>query len=343
MSYTSENLLPRGTRLSRIRKILDILGYCRIPMRKIDLPNLVGQYRWFAEDAYRSNTGVGLGIYDRNGSLSVETHTAAARSHWDLEQQNRTIWLLRAVCGGEFQTDAGKNRCYRNIGPAPTPAESGCAQAYEQFGANLIRGEVCLGAASFPEHWTESPTGLWFADVFNPRLLFHHLLLVYLVATVEDYFRSTYVALLRYSECRGEILKGVQLSAQAAGNVSTGHICLEEAVAQSMGFAQPRMFLRHFERLDTKLKLDKALKSPVGRRKRRLDEDLDAWVALRNEFVHHSGFDVTLTRSRMEHIHDDLELAINRCAARVFVHYGWELDKTWGRPSTRQRKKLAAQ
>lgn len=340
MSYTSEHILPKGTSLRRVRELLKLLGYRRVTLEIGKIPNAVGHYFWFESKEYKSNTGVELGIYEERGELSIQTRTPVARSYWDLEVQNQTLKLLRETFGGDFRTDAGKNRYYRNEGKAPSPSESGCKRAFSAFGSNLIRADFYLMTRSFPEHVKPGPVGLWIIDSMNPRTFSNHLVLVYLLAVLEDFFKSTYVALLTYSTRRGDILKSMQLTASQAAEVSAGALSLEEAFVEGAAFSRPSTMFKHFARLDPSLKLDNAVRKPVGRRKQRLDEEFESLVELRNLFVHRAGFDVGLSDGRIERIADDVELVATRCAKRIFAHHRWTLEPSWFRLSSKNRRKV---
>jgi len=75
-----------------------------------------------------------------------------------------------------------------------------------------------------------------FLDGINPRVLSNNLLLPYLIATLEDYFKSTYIALLKYSNNKPKILKGLRLVGDAVVSIADGTIQLEDAAASSMSF-----------------------------------------------------------------------------------------------------------
>lgn len=341
MSYTSAHKLPKGTSLRRLREVVELLGYERVRLEIGKVPGSVGHYFWFEAKDYQSTTGVALDIYEKHGRLTIDTQTPAARSHWDLEHQNRTLKLLRETFGGDFRTDAGKNRCFRSLADPPAPPESGCNRAFYALGRNLMRADVYLMARSFPHQWKSMPIGLWILDSMNPRILSNHFVVVFLLATIDDFLKSTFVALLRYSPSRGDILKSVRLSSGQATAVSVGSMALEEAFVEGLTFSRPSVAFKNFNNLDPKLKIDSAVRKPVGRRKLRLDDEIEGLVELRNQFVHRAGFDVALSDDRIEKILDDTELFCMRIAKRVFSCYGWHFEPNWSRPSRRKRLQLA--
>lgn len=64
---------------------------------------------------------------------------------------------------------------------------------------NLIKAKIFQDAREFPRHPERKRKGIGFPFDLEPRTLANNLLAPFLVAAIEDYFKSTFVALLRYS------------------------------------------------------------------------------------------------------------------------------------------------
>ena len=91
-------------------------------------------------------------------------------------------------------------------------AQAGCHLAFQRFGEGLIKADIYLTSREFPqEHWKHTGK-IEFLDQMNPRLLSNNLLLPYLVSVLEDYFKSTFVVLLQYSDRKESFLRGARLS-----------------------------------------------------------------------------------------------------------------------------------
>src|SRR5439155_16856610 len=105
--YTSGNVFPAGTRITDLREFILSLGYKKLGGWTRSENVSWESYRWFDDTDYRSWTGVELSSDKIKGknNPSVSTRTAASRSDFDLEQQNRTISALRKRFGGSFTTD----------------------------------------------------------------------------------------------------------------------------------------------------------------------------------------------------------------------------------------------
>jgi len=212
MSYTSESKIPSTVKLSQLQEVVDLLGYKKIRDR-LNIPNMVGSYFWLDENDYRSWYGVELQIYRKKGEITVDTRSTVSRSYWDLKHQNKTIKTIRDLFGGHFITDAGRNRYWRPDEPPPSSLSSGCYLARWHFHNALGTARIYLMTRKFEgDIAREKSSGLPFMDGMNPRLLSNNLLIPYVIAVWEEYFRATFTAALKYSNQRGGVLKKARLS-----------------------------------------------------------------------------------------------------------------------------------
>lgn len=63
----------------------------------------------------------------------------------------------------------------------------------------------------------------------------------FLVAAVEDYFKSTFVALLRYAPKKASFLKGVRSQGDQLLAIADGKHTVEEQVVETLPFHRPAM------------------------------------------------------------------------------------------------------
>jgi hypothetical protein len=343
MSYSSQNVLPQDTRLEEVREFVLLLGYARTGVLKSESERYE-EYWWFDATDYRSWSGVELSIRrNESGRVCVLTRSVVARSYYDLIHQNNTISILRKRFGGEFETDEGRRRYLRpSAGPPEAPA-SGCHLAFERFGGNLIKAMVCHEARHFPNQPSRSrkglPSGLAkLLDEIDPRTLANNTLVPFLVAVLEDYFKSTFVALLRYSARKEAFLKNVRLQGDQLVAVSDCKATVEEQVAETLPFQRLPAICRHFTVLDPKLDIAGALRKPYRRRTQSLFDSIDSLVLSRHEFIHRAILDLTMTDERIDNLIHDLEAAITRVYRRITEHHDWVFDKGWnvGRSSRRR-------
>lgn len=322
MSYSTENIFPPSVRLPDIREIIELLGYKRIGKHALKTPNELASYYWFERNDHRSWTGVELSIHrDEDRGLVLSTRTRSSRSYWDLHHQNRTVRLLRRLLGGYFETDAGKNRCWTAVGPPMPAVESGCYLALWNFDSNLLRARVYMDHRQFVGGRDDRATSIWWIDTMNPRIISNNLLVPYVVATMEDYIKSTYITLLRYSDRKETVLRSARLSSVQHHALAEGRTSLEEAIAEGLSFQRPSAILASFATLDPKLDLAATLRRPYRRRK--LLDSLDALVHLRHELIHRSAVDGDLNDKRILRFIGDVTASIRRCYERICERNGW--------------------
>lgn len=324
MSYTSESTLKRSATISEVRQIVELLGYRQVH-DGFRIPNRVAEYFWLDDEDYRSWYGVELGLYKSpKGPIKVTTRSTIARSFWDLTHQNKTIKMLRDLFGGHFVTDAGKNRCWKPKASAPSPVCSGCYLARWRLNNNLVRAHVYLMNRDRGAHAPRTPpSGLRFLDENNPRLISNNLLLPYLIAIWEEYFRSTFVACLKYSKQREGALKRAKLSHAHLEELAIGASRVEEVVASYFHFQRPSAIAECFKLLDPKLDLAAPLRKPYRRRKLSLYESMETLVETRNEFVHSGNMDLSLSDAKLKTIISDLVVAVDRTYQYIGNHFGF--------------------
>ena len=330
MSYGTTNHLPPATSFDRVITVLELLGYSKVSRSRSS-----AHYYWYDDKDYRSYTGVPLSVRTEKDLFIVETSTPVARSYFDLTQQSRTVRELKRLFSGSFATDEGRNRYFRPEGPPPSPPQAGCHVAFQRFGGNLIRADFYLkNRPKLGKPWSQ--TGVFdFIDQMNPRVVSNNLLLPYLVASLEDYFKSTFVALLKYSDKKPTFLRSARISGDRLAAVAEGTVGVEEAFAEGLPFQNMTAIVEHFRTLDSKLDLNGELRRPVKGRKLTLFESLEGLVALRHEFIHQARVASSFTDKLLARSINDLDTAVVRCYKRITKHYGWPFEQDWGRPPTR--------
>lgn len=314
MSYESESELPADASLKAVRELVELLGYKRAA-DWAKVPDCVGSYMWYDVTDYRSYVGVELSIYKaKNSPIVVTTRSRAGRSHWDLVHQNRTLRLLRDLLGASFRTDVGRNRYERPDDTPPKPVASGCYIARWKFHNASAKPRIYLWQRGLDQPNTKV-TGLEFMDQMNPKLFSNNLVLPYLVAIWEEYFKASFTAMLRYSPQREAALKRAKLSHERLEMIAAGSSTVEKALAEAFSFQRPSIISSNFKLIDPKLDLAGALRKPYRRRKQSLFDSIEALVVDRNEFVHTGNMNVKFTEDVLEKTLKDFEVAVDRCYA----------------------------
>lgn len=324
MSYTSTSVLKRSARVTQVKEIIDLLGYRRVT-DGLKVPNRIAGYIWYDETDYRSWSGVELDIYKTpKGPVKVTTRSTVARSYWDLTHQNKTLKMLRDLFGGHFETDAGRNRYWRPVEPAPLPISSGCYLARWQFHNNFGRAKVYLMNRKLEGPIArDSSSGFDFLDGMNPRLLSNNLLIPYMIAVWEEFFRAMFAACLRYSKQRESALKRAKLSHSDLEKLAIGSVQVERSIADFFSFQRPSSIAETFRLLDPKLNLSTPLRKPYRRRRVSLYDSIESLVERRNELVHAGNLDLRLFDKQLETTMGDLTEAVNRAYDYIAKHYGF--------------------
>jgi hypothetical protein len=350
MSYESDNTLAESAALQEVMALIEMLGYRRYlgpapkewtKIKKEVYGDNVKTYDYFYFDDtdYHSYDVIELGIIAKPGqALTITTRSRVGRSYHDLMHQNKTIKLLKQFFGGSFVTDEGKGRYQQPDGRPQTPPEAGCHLAFHRFGSNLIRADLYVEVRNFGPHWEQDVSPVSGMADLDPKLLSNNMLLPYLVAIMEDYFKSTFIALLKYSDRKETVLKSARLSAEHLARISAGEMTVEEAFAETLPFQRISQICNYFTQLiDSKLDFAGILKKPYRRRKESLFELIERMVLSRHAFIHRSALNYALDHNTIISFMDDVEASVERCYRRLTDHYGWVFDKGWGRGKHRRR------
>lgn len=324
MSYTSTSIVASSTTTTQVREMVELLGYKRAT-EKPKVSNLVGAYFWYEETDYRSWSGVELQIYKSAADpVQIDTRSTVSRSYWDLVHQNRTLKLLRDLFGGHFQTDAGRNRYWRPDEPPPPPVSSGCYLARWRFHNSLGRAQVYLMNRKLEGQIArDQSSGFEFMDQLNPRLLSNNLLVPYMIAVWEEYFRATFTACLRYSKQREAALKRARLSHSDLEKLVIGSVQIERSIAEAFSFQRPSAIAETFKLIDPKLDIAGAMRKPYRGRRVSLFDSLEKLVEGRNSLVHTGELDLSLFDKRLKTAIADLTEATSRAYNYIAKHYGF--------------------
>jgi len=247
------------------------------------------------------------------------------RSAYDFEFQNRTVNEFKRRFGGNAFKE-GNNGASYDPGPAvPAPA-SGCYLSMRRFDWHLSRLTRFLMTRSFPElHKSmEFAEKAWpIMMELNPEVFSNNIIMPYLVSAMEEFFKSTYVALLRYSDRKQSILKGARLSGEHLTNISNGLLTVEEAVAELMPFQRISVVARHFKELDPRIDISGALKKPFHGRRRTLFESIDDLITRRHALIHGMEIDTSLRGKKIDDVVGDVASGVARSYKHVTEQYDW--------------------
>lgn len=329
MSYETTNYLPKGVSKRHAAEFAELLGYKRAgTYTHLGMPDVVSMI-YFDDKDYKSWQAVELSIgTSEEKSVYVHTRTRIGRSHYDFEMQNRTVREFRRRFGGTAAKD-GRNGEGYDPGPPVSPAASGCYLAMQRLDWNLTRVNRYLHSGFIPPDSNPfaSAEKVWpQMRQLNPDVFISNVLITYLVSALEDYFKSSYIALLTYADRKPVILKGVRLSGEQLAQISIGLLTVEQAAAEVLPFQRLTAIGRHFAEIDQKLDILAPLKRPYRRRKVRLFDRLDDLVSRRHALIHGMHVDIALDRKGLEAFIHDLTVGISRVYKEVTQRYGWPFE-----------------
>lgn len=329
MSYESVNRLATNTQKRDILELVRLLDYQKSGYLRSDEVGKIEEYYWFDEKDYRSWSGVELSIYNEEGVSCVSTRTTVSRSYYDLIHQNETIRLMEKFFGGTFETDEGKNRYLRPRSGPPTATQAGCHLAFQHFGSNLISAKIYFREKDFPKSPIPKKANIYVLGKMSPWLVSNNLLLPYLVAILEDYFKSSFIALLRYSNKKDSFLKSGRLSSDHLEQISDEKLSIEEAIAENLPFQRISAICKNFKAIDKRIDLASALRKPYRGRKVSLYETIERLVNLRHSFIHRGQIDPSLSDKVIAYYLNDLQVSIIRCYKHLTKVNKWPFEQWW--------------
>lgn len=317
MGCDAENTFPVGTKSRAVREFLELLGYrywgterSRIAMHHA------------GENPFEYFTGVSAFIAVRASSAtSVHTRTAVWRNRVDSILHNRTVRQLHLRFGGSFSSDEGRNRYLRFDGDGRTGADAGCFLALWRFETNFARVGVHRQSRTVARH----PSAHLAGD-HDPEVVANNLLVPYLVAVAEDYFRTAWIALLHYSPRRADILHSYRVTADEFASVDRSWD-VSELVARRRTFQNVAAIDRNFRDIDAKLDVGGMLKRPFRRRKMSLYHSLHDLFERRHALVHRAELALPFDDRRLAADVENVKHAVTRVHLGLQRHYGWEVGE----------------
>ncbi len=316
MGCDATNRLPLQVAEREVGRFLIGLGY--VPLRKSLASPFQLHYPPSKPELFE---GVWASVSRAEDAVRVWTHTRIWRSKGDSDLHNFTIGELKRRFGGGFTSDYGPNAYLRHPGPDRRDAEALAYAAYAQFEGNLQEAHLRADAMVVrdPGMW-QGPISEW---IVNPAVAFNHLLLPFLVGLAEEYFRSTWVGLLRFSERKAAIFKGVRFNPDDLAAVSGGILSIEEAAARFRSFQNLGRVAEAFRDIDSRLDLAAPLRRPYHGRKVPLYDSIDQLLERRHALIHHLELSTTYSDQARQRDFADLGAGIRRVYEYLLERYGW--------------------
>lgn len=274
------------------------------------------------DDEYKYLSGVSVWKDSETpNEVIYRVRTQIFSSGYDIKKQNDTIRAFKLYCKAWFISDMGKNR-YFDTGRLVKGAESGCYFALQNLDNNF---SFLLHSLSKypPDNNAEihmSDYGFPTPCAFNANVY-----LAYLCSLIEDYFRSTYVALLKYYKDKEKIIN-IKFSPFDLLEINEGKKSLEEAYARTLSFQNIHKITSHFLALDKKLDIGVPLKQPYHRRKESLYEQINRLFESRHAMIHRTEMNLDYNTDKLTKDIKDIKIALTRVYNYICEHYGWTAE-----------------
>jgi hypothetical protein len=325
------NYFPKGTKEADVEEFLLLLGFKR--GKKGPFSGMRGKpYYYDKDDDYRHITGLYVELYrDKKepSQLKLWTRTTISRSKFDSELHNNTVRHLKKRFGGHFVSDEGRNRYFTFDGPVREKAEAGAFMAFSFFDSNIKRAQHVLSFAGLLDDTRYRIQGVDFMDSHNPRVVTANIVVPFLVSAFEDYFRTLYIALLRYSDNRERIIQNARLPGAELAAIDRGELTVLDAVAKWMSFQDMRKISGAFKELSAKFDVHGWLRRPYGRQKQSFWDQLNRLIDQRHDLIHRAEIATDYTPHRLQ---KDLELtwrALWRVYQELIRAHGWQAVERW--------------
>jgi hypothetical protein len=311
------------TRKCDVEEFLTILGYERIERNLFSVKNAT-PFLYYRDEDYKYITGVLAEVFlGDDGVLEIHTRTSIWCSRYDLDFQNFTIKHLKKRFGGYFISDLGRNRYLKCEGSYLQKAEAGCHQAYYRFCDNVETVQLLLRSAEDLGKGFPSIRGMPELNIANPQTLLANMLVPFLVSVLEEYFRSTYIALLKYSAKRESITANARIGGDELVSVSRGELSFEEAVARTKSFQDIKRICQSFREIDSDLDIGGLLKKPYHRRKESIYETLERVISQRHKFIHMANIDPSYMQNQAKKDIRAVAIGIGRVYQGLIRHHKW--------------------
>lgn len=331
MGCDCTSYFPKGTKPADVEEFLLLLDFKR--GRKGPFSGMLGTpFYYYKDDDYRHLTGLYVELYwdnENKDQLKLWTRTTVWRSKFDSDLHNRTIRQLRKRFGGYFESDYGRNRYFQFDGPVREKAEAGAYKAFSLFHSNIQRVDHFISFAKLLDEDNYKIQNIDFIDSRNPRILSANVLIPFIVSAIEDYFRSLYIALLRYSPAREKIIQNARLQGVEIAAIDRGELTVPEAVAKWMNFQDMAKVHTAFKELNAKYDVHGLLKRPYGRRKESFWDVINRLISHRHALIHRAELQADYQPTRLQSDLRLVEKAIWRIYDELIKQNGWEPVDRW--------------
>lgn len=276
------------------------------------------------DDEYKLFTGVYVWLCEENEQERIyRVRAPIFAMGYDLQKMNETLRSLKLYCDASFESDYGKNRYFPENNFIKY-AESGCYFAVERLFNNF--SILSMALSRYPDDIEGDKAMYEMYGRPTPSTFNANVYSTYLCSLIEEYFRSTYIALLKFSSRKDKILN-VKFSPYDLIDISNGKKTVEEVFASTLSFQNIKKICANFRNLDNGLDIGIALKRPYHKRKKNLYEQVNEILERRHGLIHHLELDGDYSTENLQKDIEDITAAIKRVYKYLCEYYNWEVQE----------------
>jgi len=287
-----------------------------------------------------------LNIYRHEDCISVQTRTRIGRSFWDLQWQNKTISLLKALFGGTFITDEGKNKLFPICSPEPSKIQCSLYLAKWVFDNDIMKISLSKADKETGKEKNNSKKKfeLDWIEKLNTEKISNNILIPYLVGCWEAFFRNSFISLLQYSSgISDKVIRRSNLSSKELLPVLQKEKDLGIAISEKLSFQNPSVIADNFQLLNTNIDIALWLKKPYHNRKKSLFDSISEIIEIRNAIVHEAYIDTSMSDKKTNVVINDFVTAVERVYCGFAKVYNYEAIWPYPRYRNYTKKKRIAE
>ena len=306
MGYDSSITLPKKTKLKEVKKFLHLLKY----------QELDKDYFFYNDnDSEEHFTGVTLTIEkDKSENLELYLRTTIWTTVADTEYTNLTLSEVSKRFGGYYRTENGKNKPYKFEGIERRNSEAGCFTVFMTFRNNMVKPNVFCQHLEMELEKRPLSNDLWIVNEHHPVSIGMNISIPFLISVFEEYFRSTFIVLLKWSDNKKEILKSLRINTEDLADVSSGISSIEKIASRNISFQNISSINSAFDKISKEIKFIHLLKSKDPEKK--YFEKINKLIEFRHQIIHNNStnpfYDIKEFKNDLNLIFDICELFYDR-------------------------------
>ncbi len=333
MGWDATFYFPAGTKRSDAEHFLGLIGYKRVPRDSISREMKATSFYYPSDNDPSRLSSVTAKIYfEEDGSLVATSRANIWCTRRDTELQNLMLReLKRYFVGGHFVSDFGRNRLFVNNRPKRQGVEAGCFAASSNFLNSVKKLSALVWSSSESRRKPQPKSDIsWVMNQSHPAVITANLGTVYLVALIEEFFKSIFVETLRSARSEINFNRFRPPGGSFLERAFQGEIALEEAIAESLSFQNAESMRRIFSDLPSLGLVSKYLGKTISTKSKTLrSRALQDLFDRRHRIVHQAELDFDYLPEHLSRHIKFCERLVEGLYRALTVENKWPYEKPW--------------